>query len=211
MEQVIKGRLKQQVRGEAERRAGGGCRWRRALAAALACCLSAAPLFARGSRPSEYEVKAVYLLNFGKFLSWPRNAADASATAFPICILGQDPFGRSLDATLAGESINGKSVLARRLERPQEALACKILFIGRSEEPRLGAILDVLGNAPVLTVSDIPDFTLRGGMIQFILEQDRVRFSINLAAAESSGLTVSSQLLKVATSVQRNSRVRDKQ
>jgi YfiR/HmsC-like len=181
----------------------------RAVAAALACCLFATPLLAKNSRPGEYEVKAVYLLNFGKFLSWPTPPADSKT--FPICVLGQDPFGAALETTLAGEKIEGESVVARRLQKPQDALNCRILFISTSEEAHLGAILDVLGDAPVLTVSDLPDFALRGGMIQFVLEEDRVRFSVNLAAAENARLTLSSQLLKVASSVQRNVRVRDRQ
>jgi hypothetical protein len=57
----------------------------------------------------------------------------------------------------------------------------------------------------VLTVSDIPDFTNSGGMIQFVLLENKVRFQVNLTAAETAGLTLSSQLLKVATSVKRES------
>jgi YfiR/HmsC-like len=178
---------------------------------ALLCCLCAASLFARRSRPGEYEVKAVYLFNFGKFLSWPAGAAGLRNATFSICVLGQDPFGPVLDSTLAGEKIDGENVVARRVRTPQEALDCRILFISASEEAHLGAIFDVLGKAPVLTVSDLRDFAPRGGMIQFVLEEDKVRFAVNLGAAQKAGLSLSSQLLKVASSVQRNGPSGDRQ
>jgi hypothetical protein len=153
------------------------------------------------SRPSEYEVKAVYLLNFGRFVTWPVQQETLPPDTFPICVLGQDPFGQALDNTLSGEKLGGISVAARRIQKPQDALRCRILFISRSERPHLGAILDVLENRPVLTVSDAPDFVQRGGMIQFVQQGDRIRFSVNLDSARNAGLTFSSQLLKVASAV----------
>jgi len=149
-------------------------------------------------RPTEYQVKAAYLYNFGKFVRWP---AAGKNNSFAICILGRDPFGAILDETLAGESIDGQKVTAMRLARVQDAPTCRILFISSSESGRLSEILAALGKAGVLTVSDMPQFTQRGGMIQFVLEGDRVRFEVNLAAAQRSGLKLSSELLKVATAV----------
>jgi len=188
----------------------GTCR-RCAGAAALVCSLLASSLAADKARPGEYEVKAAYLLNFGKFLSWPSPApGGAAATSFPICVLGQDPFGPVLETTFAGEQIGGVDVVARRLRKAQDAAGCRILFISATEDTRLSSILQTLGAAPVLTVSDMPDFALRGGIIQFVLEQDRVRFSVNLAAAENAGLTLSSQLLKVASSIRREALIRNR-
>ena len=162
-------------------------------------------LFAAGAtRPEEYEVEAAYLLNFGKFVTWPGLEAKHPAPLFPICILGQDPFGRALDTMLAGERLEGGKLTAARIRKPQEALNCRMVFVSRSEGPHWGAILEVLGSAPVLTVSDLPDFVQRGGMIQFVLDQDRVRFTVNLIATTNARLTLSSQLLKVASSVRGN-------
>jgi hypothetical protein len=150
-------------------------------------------------KPGEYEVKAAYLYNFGKFIRWPDGAGKDDS--FPICVLGHDPFGAILDSTLAGESIGGKRATAMRLARAQDADGCRILFISSSENKRLGEDLVAVGNATVLTVSDIPQFCQRGGMIQFVLQGDRVRFEVNLAAAQHAGLSLSSELLKVATTV----------
>lgn len=151
------------------------------------------------SKPTEYQVKAAYLYNFGKFIRWP--AATGKNNSFAICVVGRDPFGPTLDATLAGETIDGRKVIPLRLARAQDALECRILFISESESGRLNETLAALGKAGVLTVSDMPQFTQRGGMIQFVLEGDRVRFEVNLSAAQRVGLSPSSELLKVATTV----------
>jgi hypothetical protein len=122
---------------------------------------------------------------------------------FTICVLGEDPFGATLDKTIAGESINGKKVAIKRIAKPQDALGCRILFISSREESRLKGILATLAKTSVLTVSDIPQFTRRGGMIQFVVEANKVRFEVNLATAEKASLALSSQLLKVALNVRR--------
>lgn len=154
-------------------------------------------------KPSDYQVKAVYLYNFGRFIEWPVNAA-AKDESFNVCVLGQDPFGQILDSTLAGEQVGGKSVAARRISSPQESANCQILFLSSAEADRLDKILESLDKSAVLTVSDMPQFSQRGGMIQFVLEGNRVRFEVNLTAAQNAGLTLSSELLKVATAVRRN-------
>ena len=120
-------------------------------------------------------------------------------------MFGQDPFGAILDSTLAGETLDGKPVVLRRISKPQDAMECRILFISSTEEKHLKEILAALDRDGVLTVSDMPGFTRRGGMIQFVLDGDKVRFEVNLASAENSKLVLSSELLKVAASV-RNGR-----
>ena len=155
----------------------------------------------RAQQLSEYQVKAAYLYNFGKFVEWPPGAL--AGTQVSICVLGQDPFGPALDAALAGERIQGKSVMPRRITKAQEATGCEILYISSSEERRLSDILHTVDHIAILTVSDIPRFALRGGMIQFVLQGKRVRFEVNLTSAQDAGLTLSSELLKVAAEVRR--------
>ncbi len=153
------------------------------------------------SAPTDLQVKAAYLYKFGAFVKWPN---PAPRDAFSICILGRDPFGPTLDSTLLGGSIDGAQVGAVRISAPQEAAQCRIVFVSSSEEPHLKSILSTLEQVPVLTVSDIPHFTDRGGMIQFVLENGRIRFEVNLSRAERAGIGLSSQLLKVATEVKRD-------
>jgi hypothetical protein len=164
-------------------------------------------LEAQQPKVSEYQVKATYLYNFGRFVQWPPNATATKGDSFSICVLGQDPFGPTLDSTLAGETLEGKPLAAKRISTPRDAGECRILFISSAEENHLKEILVALDESGILTVSDMPAFSRRGGMIQFVLEGDKVRFEINLANAESAKLTLSSELLKVATTVRRNARL----
>jgi hypothetical protein len=186
-------------------------RWMRPnrLAALIAILwmLQGTPLAAQQAKPGEYQVKAAYLYNFGRFIAWPAKAA--SDPSFAICVLGQDPFGLALNATLADENINGKSVIAKRIPDPAEAVNCRILFISSSEGARLKQILATLKDTSVLTVSDLPEFSKNGGMVQFTMEGSRVRFEVNLVPAERAGLALSSELLKVAVNVRREGAVGD--
>ena len=166
-------------------------------------------LLAQLPKPNEYQVKATYLYNFGRFVKWPGAVPAGKGDSFSVCVLGQDPFGSILDSTLAGEALDGKPVVLRRISKSQDAGECRILFISSTEEKRLKEILTAIDESGVLTVSDMPGFTRRGGMIQFILEGDRVRFEINVTSAESARLVLSSELLKVAASVKRNGRSGD--
>jgi hypothetical protein len=161
---------------------------------------STAGTYARPQRPSEYEVEAAYLLNFLKFIQWPATSGEG---VVPICVLGHDPFGAALDKIVAGQQIGGKNVVSRRLNKPDDVDGCRVLFIDSSESGRLASTLASLDDTPVLTVSDIPDFVSRGGIIQFVLRGDRVRFEINLINAQRIGLNVSSQMLNVASAVRR--------
>jgi len=171
---------------------------------AFAWVLIAVPsVRAQGGKPTDYDVKAAYLYNFGRFVEWPSTVTQSDV--FNICILGQDPFGPALDHTFAGETISGKSIAARRISTPQEAVNCQILFMSSAEESRLNKVIEAIDKGAVLTVSDMPQFSRRGGMIQFVLDGKKVRFEVNLTAVQRVGLTLSSELLKVATSVRRNS------
>ena len=157
---------------------------------------------AQEPKPSEYGVKAVYLYNFGKFVQWPAgSAATAPASTFAICVLGDDPFGESLANVVKGENINGLPLSTAHIDRVDDAAKCRILFISSSEEGRLTRILDALQSRPLLTVSDMLGFCDRGGMIQFVINDDKVRFEVNAVAAGKAKLALSSQLLKVAISV----------
>jgi YfiR/HmsC-like len=160
---------------------------------------SGMPALQRG-RPTQYDVEAVYLYQFGRFVQWPEQS-NAPPNAFTICVIGRDPFGNTLDGTVAGESIGQQPIKTERLADSIDAKHCRILYISPSEDAHLDQILESLQLAPVLTVSDAPDFVTRGGMIQFVLQENRVRFEINVANAQKAGLTMSSQLLKVASAL----------
>lgn len=161
------------------------------------------PAYAQAQLPkaNAYQVQAAYLYNFGKFVKWPAVAPANQSGAFTICVLDGDPFGGTLQTALVGESVGGKPVTVKRLPKAQDAATCHILFISSAQDKDLRRILTAVGQVSVLTVSDMPDFSKRGGMIQFILDGDRVRFDINLDSAGKSHLVFASELLKVAAAV----------
>src|SRR5580698_1637741 len=171
--------------------------------------LGAVGLAAQRTGPSEFQVKAAYIYNFGKFVKWPAVAPANQSGSFTICVLDGDPFGATLGSTLAGETVGDKPVAVRHIEKAQDASVCHILFIGSAQGKDLKTILSALDEDAVLTVSDMPDFSKRGGMIQFVLEGDRIRFEINLDGAEKSHLVFPSELLKVAVSVKKPARAGD--
>lgn len=159
-------------------------------------------LSAQGQNVSEYEVKAIYLYNFSRFIQWPEGATSGD-DSFSICVLGQDPFGPALNATLDNKAVQGKNVKIRRIADLQDSIGCRVLFISASEQKRLTQILSQLIGMSVLTVSDMPKFRERGGMVQFIWERDKVRFEVNLPSTRRAGLVLSADLLKVAANARR--------
>jgi hypothetical protein len=167
--------------------------------------LYSAYLPAQQTKAPESAVKATYLYNFSRFVQWPADAAAAKSGSFSICVLGEDPFGTVLDTILSGEAVGGKPVMTKRVMKAQDALNCHVLYISASEDSRLKEILAEVDKAGVLTVSDIPQFSQRGGMIQFIVVGNKLRFEVNLTNAQSAGLTLSSDLLKVAVAVRKSS------
>ena len=162
----------------------------------------AQPQWAQQSKPTDYQVEAVYLTKFGRFVEWPA-AARGGDDKFTICVIGQDPLGAALDNAVQGETIGRAAVAARRITKVEDVTGCKVLFIPVSEDGQVKAILAALSSQSVLTVSDANGFTRRGGMIQFVIDGNRVRFEVNLAAARQASLTLSSDLLKLATSIRR--------
>jgi hypothetical protein len=117
-------------------------------------------------------------------------------------VLGEDPFGSALDEIVKGKTIDDHPVAIRRISGPHDMQACRIVFVSRSEEDRLPAILKVLAGRAVLTVGDGAQFTRRGGMVAFTLADRKVRFVINLTAAEAANVKLSSQLLRIAERVE---------
>ena len=176
----------------------------RLLVTVVILLISCHDVVAQGRKSTEYDVKAAYLYNFGKFIRWPASLLPASHDTFAICVLGKNPFGEALDRTVKGESIEGKRLEVRYLGGVSEMGGCRIVFLSNSEERRVDAVLAEVGKRPILTVSDIPDFVDRGGDIEFVEVGDKIRFKVNLGAAEKAGLSLSSELLKVAVAVKRN-------
>ena len=149
-------------------------------------------------KPTDYDVKAAYLFNFAKFLRQPDTSHPSS---FDICVLGHDDFGGALDKLTANEQLNGVPEHTIHVENAVAARRCAIVFISGSEADRLKQDLSDVAGYPVLTVSDVPHFVERGGMIEFETQAKHVRFLVGLDAVTKAGLGLSSELLKVALAV----------
>jgi hypothetical protein len=146
----------------------------------------------------EYDLKAAFLFNFARFVEWPADAFAEATTPIVIGVLGADPFGASLDALVAGETIHNRPLLVRRYRSVENVDACHILFISASEASELDHIAKALAGRSILTVGETKDFAVRAGIIGFELVQRRLRLQINLGAAAGARLTISSKLLRQA-------------
>ena len=173
-------------------------KWVFAIAMGAVLCQA---LHVHAARPSEYEVKAVFLYNFAKFVEWPEKALPDTATSLIIGILGDDPFDDAF-ASIQDKQVKGRRLVIRRFTEFKDLQSCHILFVSTSEQKHLSQIIEHLDGSSTLMVSEIAHFTQNGGMINFILQENKVRFEINVDAAEQVGLKLSAKLLKLARIVQ---------
>jgi hypothetical protein len=150
----------------------------------------------------EYQIKAAFLVNFMQFTSWPDNAFSNGDTPFCIGVLGDDPFGAALDQIVQGETIKNRKIIVQRSRSVDDCKNCQLVFVSSSEEKRLPAILARLDSDPVLTVGESRGFARRGGIINFYLEGNKVRFEINAEVARRDKLHISSQLLSLGKIVE---------
>ena len=148
----------------------------------------------------EYAIKAAYLYNFAKFVEWPPQSFSTASAPLVICIAGFNPFGDALSA-LADKTVENHPVELRHSPDARGFNQCHILFISRGEQGRFRSLLAQCSGLPILTVSDIGAFAQMGGMVGLVESEQRIRFEINLHAARQAGLSLSSQLLKLALNV----------
>jgi len=146
---------------------------------------------------SDYKIKAAYLYYFTTFVDWPPEAFERTGNELVVGVLGEDPFGQILDATLRGKSVNNRALVVRRFASIKDARDSHILFISASEQDRIPSILKALDGAAVLTVADVDGFATRGGQIAFHTIDRKVRFDINVAAVERARIKISAQLMKL--------------
>ncbi len=145
----------------------------------------------------EYKIKAAFLLNFLKFIEFPAEAFSSSDAAFVLGILGTDPFGDAIEP-LAGKRVKGRTIRIDRFKDLGQVTACHILYISDSEKDKLVDILQEAKGRAVLTVGDADQFARKGGIIGFVTFQNKIRFEINMTAADQANLKISSKLLKLA-------------
>jgi hypothetical protein len=148
--------------------------------------------------PTEYAVKAVFVLNFSRFVAWPSQVFASATQPFVIGVLGSDPFGPRLDEAVHGEQVDGHPLVVRRFQDIGDVHDCQILFIDQSEAGQLQRILGALDHHSTLTVTDVAGASRRGVMIQFDTIDNQIRLRINADSARAAGLTISATLLRLA-------------
>jgi len=167
------------------------------LSAAELWAVGAVPGAAAGaSRASEYEVKATFVFNFLKFVSWPPQAL-ASAANLDACVFGDSQISTPLEA-FSGQAVEGHKLTVKRVVDPSDLQFCHLVFVSEVESRRAAIALGVTHNLSALTIGEQADFLSRGGMINFVSEDNKVRFDINQAAAERVNLKISAHLLRLA-------------
>jgi hypothetical protein len=180
-----------------------GSRWKREATHLLALLLfvwASLTIHAQTSM-SEYQVKALFLLNFAKYVDWSAAVPPNANDPIVIGILGQDNFNDSLKNAAAGKTVNGRSIVVKQVSSSDDLGGCSILFISSSENSRLDAILSKTSALPILTVGESESFLAKGGIINFLLKDGKIQLEINLKTARKVKLQISSKLLSVAVAV----------
>ncbi len=156
----------------------------------------------------EYQVKAAFLFHFTQLVDWPEDTPTDSSDSLFLCTVDPDPFQGALEGIVAGKAIGNRTLKVRHLKRADETSGCQVLFLGKAQGKRIPGLLADLHSAPVLTVGETPGFLEAGGMIGFVIEENKVRFRINLEAAKSARLKIGSRLLILAQAVIGDSQAR---
>jgi len=190
------------LRNQTSLRPPDGVPWRGLLLAASALFLAGprlgAALDSGAAVPREYQIKAAFLYNFTKFVEWPAGRFASPDSPIVIGILLDNPFGDALEAIVKNRKVNNRPIDVRIVTTAAEATAAHILFAGAGQDTRMAAMIDTLRKGSVLTVGESPAFAAYGGVIDFVVEGDKVRFAINRESGQRAGLKISAQLLKLA-------------
>ena len=179
-------------------------RRRRFIIAVLVSLSLAVSVRAQSADPdgsSEYLIKAGFIYNFAQLVQWPDAAFPQSDSPIVIGIVGNDPFGATIDSVVQGKKLNGRSLVVKRFrwgKDTREIKDCNILFVSSSERERLDEIIQAVKSLPILTIGETPGFATRGGIINLTLEGNRVRFEVDIEAAKQANVNISSRLLALA-------------
>ncbi len=152
----------------------------------------------------EYQVKAAFLYNFAKFVEWPPETFPDQTAPIVLCVIGDSVFGKLLTDVSAGKSVNGRPIGVKHFKDGQDLRTCQIVFIGTSDEKHLTQIFDNLKRSSVLTVGETAGFVQAGGIINFFIEENKVRLEINLDAATRARVKISAKVIAVARLVPEN-------
>ncbi|OFX34506.1 MAG: hypothetical protein A2X08_10375 [Bacteroidetes bacterium GWA2_32_17] len=157
------------------------------------------PIISKSQQYTEYELKAAYIFNFGKFVEWPSETFKKSNDPFIIGIYGNNPFSEILQQTIQNKTIQNRPIIILNVTTTEEASTCHILFISKQNKLQLNQLLQAINNKPILTVGDnVENFCQSGGIINFTSQYSQKRFEINYKASARAILIISSKLLALS-------------
>jgi hypothetical protein len=168
----------------------------RALVVVTMCGVAAMPRAAAGQTVSGSALKAAFLYNFVKFVEWPAAAADSEPLV--MCVTGDSGVATALDDMVRGRTVDGRRVVVRRVRIDVSARACQLLYVSGLDGAAAATLIGQISGSAVLTASDMENFARLGGVAEFFVDADRMRFAINVDSAQRAGLRVSSKLLGLA-------------
>jgi hypothetical protein len=148
----------------------------------------------------EYQLKAAFLVNFIRFISWPEQSFAEGQREIDLCIVGRNPFGAMLHA-VESKKIEGRNIKVVEIESFGPSSRCHMLFVSKSDRNEVEAVLSRSKQKPVVTVSDFPGFAMAGGSIEFVTKDDRLSFIVNNSALKLLGIEASASMLDLAASV----------
>ena len=148
----------------------------------------------------EYSVKAALAFNFARFTDWPLDTFTDSPETFTICVFGEDAILEAF-AGVEGKRVKERRIVLKRVRSIRKSVDCELLFVSGSPRELLPKIFAAVEGKPVLTIGEMAGFTETGGIINLIKTGNRIKFEVNLKAAQKAGLKISSRILKLATIV----------
>lgn len=159
------------------------------------------PRLASQEKFPEYQLKAAFLFNFARFVTWPEKAFDTPKSPIVIGIVGTDPFGPLLENLLRDKKIHGRSVVVKRIAPGKDPVGCQAVFVSRTDKHLIPKVLKYADGKHILTISEVDKFANHGGMINLVNQGNSIRFEINLEVTQAAGLQVSSQLANLSIRV----------
>jgi hypothetical protein len=161
------------------------------------------PFFAQAASTKEKDIKAAFLFNFTQFITWPKTAFKSADVEFTMCILGKNPFGKTLHKLLKNEVVGEHPIVLKIFDELEQTGECHVLYIDDSVKYDLDDIFAFVRGKAILTISDIKKFVQKGGMIEFFKQKRKIRFYISPDSMRDVDLVPNSNLLRVAKIVKR--------
>ena len=154
------------------------------------------PVIASSQQSNSEAIKAALSYNFAKYTHWPNTSEHEGMTFCYFNSAYRDGFEK-----LTNKMVDGKNIALKQVAKVSDTSDCQLLYVDNEDRHKLKRLLLYLDQKPVLTVSDMSGFVDDGGMIEIVNQDNKLRFKVNLEQLERQGLTLSSQVLKLAVQV----------